>query len=336
MSIDNENYYLPFGQSMLNPILPGVNYDVSGLFKYDDQYIRIINRAKLLYNCVLPIKTVHGCYPVLWNGGRDQKDLTDPVVRRHLDFIIKIYNDIDVGVYYTFTNHLIEEKHLDDRDSNILLDAIGERSYENNGVIVSSDVLSDYIRGKYPNLKQKSSIIKADVEMPNPGGGRTFEYYNRLSEKYDKVVLTPDDGFNVNILEQIAAAGTQDKYLVIINENCVQQCQVRNLHYTTTAKRTLDPTITGPHPYNPFYSKTLCPSNMVMLNKGNPRRDKQPRSCRFNNNDLTLIHKLGFRNLKMQGRDVDWNFMANDLWRYIIGNDSDHTNFFHISDICYG
>ena len=52
-----------------------------------------------------------------------------------------------------------------------------------------SDLLADYIRYMYPNLELISSQVKPSVEVGL--GNDSAEYYNRLLDRFDIVVVNP-------------------------------------------------------------------------------------------------------------------------------------------------
>ena len=231
---------------ILNPQIPDAKWDVSGLFTFDFQFAELLKVGLELFDCSIPIEAIHGCYPIMWNAGR----MVDVAAKQRGDIkkdmgpesVLSSWNmcPAPIGCYLTFSNPLLGEKHLQDPSSNRLLDLLAKHNkHRKNGVIVTSDLLSTHIRNRYPELKQKASILKSTVDRPKVSG-RDFGYYDELTERFDKVMVHPDDGHNRKLLGQMAESGKQESYEIIVNENCPIGCAVRKPCYTSVAKNQLE------------------------------------------------------------------------------------------------
>jgi len=295
-----KSHKAPYGKAILNSNWPDAKWDIGGLFVHDGNIFKILDHIYKSYNCVLPITSVFGCYSVQWSGGRNScKAFPWDYTGWTPETLIQRYNRKGIGVTYTFSNTLLKKKHLSDPSSNYLLDLLGKQKYAGNAVTVACDILSDYIRKKYPDLKQKASIVKSTMEMPKK---RTFEYYDSLFKKYDMIYLHPDDNFNFKLVEKIAKSGKIDKYTLLINEPCVVNCSIRKDHYDEYSKKVIDgwhgmfnfTTVDSIH--DPSHPKTIC--EIVT-------KPKQ-RSCTLTSSEFQKIYDLGFRNFKIQGRDASW------------------------------
>ena len=64
---------LPRGKDIVNPNCPDATWDISGLFTFDNNIMYIIKMGRILSDYDLPIESVHGCYPLMWNNGRGLK-----------------------------------------------------------------------------------------------------------------------------------------------------------------------------------------------------------------------------------------------------------------------
>ena len=99
--------------------------------------------------------SVYGTFPgAIWNGGRAVFGITG---KNDIENILKIYNSRGIPVRFTWTNSLIEEKHLQDTYCNLIM-----RMADNglNQVLVNTPVLEEYIRREYPDFKLISSTTK--------------------------------------------------------------------------------------------------------------------------------------------------------------------------------
>ena len=307
---------VPHGQDILNPDWPDAKWDIGGLFVHDDNIFQLLDQIQNRYDCILPITSVFGCYNVMWQGGRTS--CTSPVHNYGgwtPEVLIKDYNNRGIGCTFTFSNTLLKEEHLSDPSCNYLLDLLARQNFDSNAVAITCDILSDYIRDKYPNLRQKASIVKLTSEMPKK---RTFEYYESLFEKYDRIYLHPDDNLNLRLCEKIAESGKVDKYELLVNEKCTINCSIRKEHYDETSSAVID----GWHGmfnftnvdfiHNPGHPNSIC-----------ERWTKSElRSCVLSKAEFKQIYDLGFRNFKLQGRDAPWGFVNYNISDWMVEQDT--------------
>ena len=100
---------------MLNFYLPDF-YNNAVLINFLDDLMK--HAPQWFYDDVR-IGAVYGCFPgAIWNGGRVVWGIEH---RETIAKMIKQYNDRGIAVRYTFTNPLIEEKHVNDLYCNMLL-----------------------------------------------------------------------------------------------------------------------------------------------------------------------------------------------------------------------
>lgn len=161
------------------------------------------------------IASVFGAFPPsLWNGGRNTVGMADDEV---IAGVIKAFNSKGVPLRFTFTNPLIEKKHLGDPFCNKVM------RMANNGlneVIVFSPLLEEYIRQNYPNYKITSSTCK---EIRNAD-----ELNAELEKDYHYVVLDYNWNNNFEFLETLQH---KEKCELLINACCTPNCQRRGEHY---------------------------------------------------------------------------------------------------------
>lgn len=137
------------------------------------------------------IRYVFGSISTILQGGRipPQKNLPMSEVLSRADK----YNELGIGVRLTFSSPFVTRGDLVDETSNIMLRHLDHNNQNGltnrNGVIVMSDLLADYIRYMYPNLELISSQVKPSVEVGL--GNDSVEYYNRLLDRFDIVVVNP-------------------------------------------------------------------------------------------------------------------------------------------------
>jgi len=308
------NIELPKGNDVLHPDWKDAKWDVSGLFTLDENILATVDRTKDRWRATLPIESVHGCpLYVPWNSGRVIS--MSGITKWYIDNIEALYNKYtsrDINVYNTFSNHLLDESYLSNEDGNMMLELLSQK--EGNGIIVASDLLSSYVRGNYPKLKQKSSIIKVSVEHPHK---RNIDVYHKLLDEYDTVVLHPDDNFNIELLESLAEYGNRIE--ILVNEPCVVNCKIRKAHYVSVAKKGLtfkeDLTVSTENEYewNFFNSTEAMDCGLDVANK----KTITTRSCQNSDKEIKAMYDMGYRHFKLQGRDSHWFKMRYDICRYM-------------------
>ncbi len=170
----------------------------------------------------LKIASVFGAFPgSVWNGGRFLGGSAD------MDFVTNIsevFNSKGIPLRFTFTNPLIEKKHLGDTWCNQVLRAC------NNGfneVIVMSPILEEYIRENYPEYKITSSTCKQIKGIEN--------VKEELKKDYKYVVL--DYNFN-NQFDQLEQIEEKDRPRceLLVNACCTPHCPRRGEHYRTIGR----------------------------------------------------------------------------------------------------
>lgn len=180
-------------------------------------YIDVFNQMPQLFRENVVIGSVFGCFPVKWAGGRIMGGSFIPGMIRAF---IKGFNDRGIPYRLTFTNPLITKEHLNDKESNWVLDVAAESGM--NEVIVVSEYLEDYIRNKYPKMKITSSTCKCIHSID--------DVKKELSKDYSLVVL--DYNFN-NQPEELEKLTPEERARceILINAVCVPRCKRRAEHY---------------------------------------------------------------------------------------------------------
>ena len=168
----------------------------------------------------ISIGAVFGTVPkVVWNGGRAMQHYIQMDIKQ----VIKDYNNLNVPIRFTFTNCLLEEKHLNDPIGNIIM------KYANNGfneVLINSELLETYLRKKYPNFKYVSSITKVILNDE--------DIINEVN-KYDMTVIDTSKNKNLEFLKKL----NPNKIELLVNSYCQPNCSYKKEHYISVSKSQL-------------------------------------------------------------------------------------------------
>ena len=164
--------------------------DFSGSFKLNLLFAEMLKNRPDFFREGAEIASVYGVFPpCLWNGGRSQGGNTD---KNYMKAVIREFNNRGIPLRFTFTNIMLEKKHLSDERCNMML------HLANNGmneVIVASPILEDYIRKTYPDYKLTSSTCKRITD--------THKLEEELGKDYSIVVVDYDFNNNFEVLEQL-------------------------------------------------------------------------------------------------------------------------------------
>lgn len=201
-------------------------YHLPGLFEFYELYRLFLplwreHRDWFFEWC--DIGSIYGApMDCLWGGGRTgfgEADASD---------VLALMNEYGISSRLTFSNSLLKKDHLADKRCNELCRMF---STARNGVIVHSDLLSEYLRHEYPGLYLVSSTTKVltdfddfEAELNRP----EFEYVVpdfRLNKSFDRL----------SALTQMQ----KDKVEFLCNECCDYGCRARKQCYENVSRKNL-------------------------------------------------------------------------------------------------
>ena len=163
-----------------------------------------------------------GC---IWGGGRVGCGKQDPRA------VLALTQEYGLSARLTFSNSLLTEAHLSDPACNALCRLFSEPGGPQNGVIVHSDLLLDYLRTAYPRFYFVSSTTKVLTGFP--------QLRKELEREAFRFVV-PD--FRLNpALEQLRTLPPEQKAKVefLCNECCWFGCTERKRCYETVSRQNL-------------------------------------------------------------------------------------------------
>ncbi|MEE1378438.1 MAG: hypothetical protein UF438_06975 [Oribacterium sp.] len=209
-------------------------FHLPGLFEYYELYARFLplyraHRAYFYDWC--EIGSIYGApRDAIWSGGRISDGTTTP------ENVLTLMRDYGISARLTFSNSLLQPEHLHDPACNALCRLFSEGAAPANGVIVSSDLLIDYLRTHYPKLYLVSSTTKVLTDFS--------DLRHELARPEFRFVV-PDFRLNkawpsLRALPQAA----KDKVEFLCNECCWFGCRDRKACYEAVSRIALG--IPGP------------------------------------------------------------------------------------------
>ncbi|MCL4100657.1 hypothetical protein [Fibrobacter sp. HC4] len=218
-----------------------VFYHLPGLFEFYDLYkafLPLLHVHREWFYDWCEIGSIYGApADCIWGGGR--VGFGDEPAER----VAELLKEYGISARLTFSNSLLREEHLSDARCNELCrmfegDADSERTGYNsgrdrvqNGVIVHSDLLLNYLQKKYPRFYFVSSTTKVITVFA--------QFLQELSRDEFRYVV-PDFRLNKE-LDKFAALSPAQKQKVefLCNECCWFGCTDRKICYENVSRKNL-------------------------------------------------------------------------------------------------
>ena len=142
---------------------------------------------------------------------------------------LALMREYGISARLTFSNSLLRKEHLSDPRCNALCRLFAETPQ--NGVIVHSELLLDYLKKTYPELYFVSSTTKVLTD---------FAQFRQELEREEFRYVVPDFRLN-NALDRLAALPQEqkDKVEFLCNECCWFGCKERKACYEAVSRKNL-------------------------------------------------------------------------------------------------
>ncbi|MCR4796456.1 MAG: hypothetical protein K5898_15050 [Ruminococcus sp.] len=189
--------------------------DFAGHFKFNVVFAELLEKRPEYFREGVEIASVYGVFPPsIWNGGRTQGGVCE---KNFIKAVINTFNNRGIPLRFTFTNPMLEKKHLNDDFCNMVMHLADNGL---NEVIVMSPILEEYIRREYPNYKITSSTCKRITDAE--------KLCSEVEKDYHIVVIDYDLNHDFETLEKIP---DKKKCELLVNACCNPNCPSRSEHY---------------------------------------------------------------------------------------------------------
>ena len=300
-------------------------YHLPGLFEFYELYkvfLPLFREHREYFYDWCDIGSVYGApADCIWGGGR--AGFGDDDAKKVLD-LMKEYG---ISARLTFSNSLLKEEHLLDKKCNTLCklfeeagdiqrESVSNKNMQNksikdiqennvqpkviqNGVIVHSDLLLDYLKKNYPSLYFVSSTTKVLTD---------FQEFLKEVKREDFQYVVPDFRLNksfdkLNTLTQIE----KDKVEFLCNECCWFGCKDRKRCYETVSRKNLGENCPEHHCAAPDaeegyrFSKAMKNPGFISIE------------------DIQNVYlPIGFSNFKIEGRGLGSALVLEFLLYYMV------------------
>lgn len=295
-------FYQSLPQGKEAALIHGASFNVPGIFLYAKLVYLFMDMVEEKFGFKIPIKYMYGSPQLRWNGGRLILNEYNNIYSLH-KIEKEILEAVKRGItpLITMSNTSLSQADLRDKKSNEVLNIV--REY-NAGVIISNDLLYEYIREHYPTVSIHASVVKTAC-LSN----RDYSYYSSLSEKYSYFVVNPDDNFNIKLLKGLNKSNAE----IIVNERCYYNCPLRLLHYNSISEEQI--TLTEGK-----YRKKNFLENCKAIPEYKQSYSKN-RNISLTVTEMKKLYNLGYTIFKLQGRTDEVHLFFFDLMRYTLENE---------------
>jgi len=286
-----------------------IDWNIGALYAHDDYIQKLFIVMKEL-GLVNPIKYVFGTIPTVLVGGRvTPRDAT----MENAFKLIDRYNQLGVGCRLTFSSMYVTKDELKDSVSNQLMQRLEENNQKYgvrmNGIILTSELLGEYIYNTYNSLELISSQVKPSVEVGL--GNDSADYYNRLFDLFDIVVVNPNKWCDANIIHGLKYI---DRVEFITNHRCFPDCPKAGEHYKAQVDLSKKMLSGGDYSLEEDKLDTI---NTWCLSV----RQKFPLlGVSMSDSEINLLIDNGVKHFKLEGRDNDAFCFLRDVGDYIFNH----------------
>lgn len=259
------------------------HYHLPGLFEFYELYrvfLPLFYEHRDYFYEWCDIGSIYGAPEnCIWGGGRIEEGTQNPAD------VLALLKEYGISGRLTFSNSLLSGKHLSDSRCNAICRMFEESDGPENGVIVHSELLLDYLRRTYPGLYFVSSTTKVLTEFP--------ELLRELDREEFRYVV-PDFRLNKKLKERnTLSSAEKDKVEFLCNECCWFGCKDRKVCYESVSRLNLgergeEHRCTAPNAEEGYvFSKAM--KNPGFLSTEEIREEYLP---------------MGFSNFKIEGRGL--------------------------------
>lgn len=204
-------------------------YHLPGLFEFYELYrefLPLFREHREYFYDWCEIGSFYGApADCIWGGGRMGDGNHDP------EEVLALMQEYGISARLTFSNSLLEERHLLDPKCNRLCAVFEKKNQTRNGVSIHSELLLDYLRREYPGLYFVSSTTKVLTD---------FQQLVKEINRDDFLYVVPDFRLNKSF-EKLHTLSEQqkDKVEFLCNECCWFGCKDRRECYKTVSRKNL-------------------------------------------------------------------------------------------------
>lgn len=185
--------------------------------------IDLLNNHKEYFYDDISIAGIYGTFiPCIWNAGRTFMD--EYITDEEKQELVKYYNNLGIGIIYTFTNTSLDARLYADYMGNFDVRCILDNT-DINKIIVADEQFKQYLNNTYSDKSLKFILsTTSDIVIDNANNMKGLTEYE---DQYDLIV----PNYNLNNSKQLLNTKNPSKYEILLNPQCVDNCKFEKEHY---------------------------------------------------------------------------------------------------------
>ena len=204
-------------------------YHLPGLFEFYELYkvfLPLFREHREYFYDWCEIGSIYGApADCIWGGGRVGFG------EESADNVSALMKEYDISARLTFSNSLLRPEHLSDKRCNALCALFSKSGSTQNGVIIHSDLLLDYLKREYPKFYFVSSTTKVLTD---------FDDFTKELDREDFRYVVPDFRLNKEFEKLQSLTDDQKKKVEFLcNECCWFGCYDRKNCYENVSRKSL-------------------------------------------------------------------------------------------------
>ena len=271
-------------------------YHLPGLFEFYDLYrlfLPLYREHREYFYPWCAIGSIYGApADCLWGGGRVGFGDNDPKA------VLALMKEYGISARLTFSNSLLMKEHLSDRKCNALCQLFAESEHPQNGIILHSDLLLDYVTTHYHQLYCVSSTTKV---LTN------FDDFLQEAQRSAFRYIVPDFRLN-KVFRQLdtLSPALKAKVEFLCNECCFFGCKDRKECYEAVSRKNLGENVehhcTAPHANDGYrFSRAMKNPGFISID------------------DIQHVYlPMGFSQFKLEGRGLGSAMVLEFLLYYMV------------------
>ena len=276
-----------------------IKFNLPGLYEHHKLnlfFMHYLATAPYMFNDGISIASVFGNFPFcIWDGGRNFMHYKQSNKEEIQAFCADIAN-FNAAPRLIFTNPAIQKEDLDDRFCNQVLKIASQYKGE---VVINSDLMKEYIKTNYPNMKIISSTTK---RISNPK--KSLEEIE--NGDYFQVCIDYDLNKNMEFLESIPKE-YRHKVEILVNAICPSNCKFRKQHYVETGKAHLS-----------YLKHNYSVANYCFIGNEMNHPDKLGKGNNLSFDDIKKYNEMGFQYFKLEGRTLGSGVVFANYLYYLV------------------
>ena len=262
--------------------LPQASWMVGGAFRFDVHLLTLLGYLSA-YFPPRRVARVAGAPPCAWS--LDMGAARAPMTPQACINILTSYAQDKVGVVLLFDNPQVPAESLEDAFAHWLIQELLKKSNNptgKNAVCVADDALAQVLRSRYGKL----NIICHVNRHVLASGKRTPDYYAKLTELYQQIMLHPRDAVQKLLITRLKYP---ERYIAVLNDPTPRRYSARRELLTLAVQMRRNP-----------YDYTIAESMQRLKERTGYYTDED--TCNLTEHEENALYEAGVRHYSVQAQ----------------------------------